>query len=511
MSERYVIGIDSGTQSTRVILYDSKGNRIARGSANHPKLLSPRQGWAEHGRNDMWDALRAASADMFSKFTGNAKDIAAIGLSSQGACFLALDKGGNILNNPISWLDERWRMNIPALGQVTNDIADPLYKLFWPYYSKANWLKFNEPEIFGKAAKYLGISGYLGYKLTGAFYESISNSMGWPYDIINWKAFDGDAEIEAVGMRRDQLAEPVPAGTLIGKISPEAAAATGLPEGCPVAIAARDKQCELLGAGAVKHGQAYITLGTLSGLDIVCGEYKPSPDLSYITYLSAFHRLYNYESMANRGFLLVSWFRDNLGDGLKAAAKEAGISIEALLDREAEAIPAGSEGLVVLPDWSSTAVHPSGKGIYLGFDDRHKRGHMFRSLVEGIIIQIKLGTAKMTDYLGLSIDELYIGGGGSKSNFTAQIISDVFNVPVNRVRESENCSLGAAMCGAVGAGLYPDLDSALAGMGKNHDKFLPDKANHELYEVLSRDVIEKLYPALEGILKDLIDLTAEKK
>jgi sugar (pentulose or hexulose) kinase len=215
--------------------------------------------------------------------------------------------------------------------------------------------------------------------------------------------------------------------------------------------------------------------------------------------------------MANRGFLLVSWFRDNLGEGLKAAAKEAGISVEALLDREAEAIPAGSEGLVVLPDWSPSAAHPSGKGIYLGFDDRHQRGHMFRSLVEGIIIQIKLGTAKMTGYLDLPINELYIGGGGSKSNFTAQIISDVFNVPVNRTRESENCSLGAAMCGAVGAGLYPDLNAALDGMGKNYDRFLPNKENHELYEALSARVIEKLYPALEDVLKDLGELTAEKK
>ncbi|MDR0410511.1 MAG: hypothetical protein LBH75_00865 [Treponema sp.] len=511
MSEKYIIGIDSGTQSTRVILYDSKGNRIAKGSADHPKMVSSHQGWMEHGKADIWEALRAAAADMFAHFTGNAADIAAIGLSSQRACFLALDKEGELLSNPISWLDERWRMNIPVMGQVTNDVADPLYKLFWPYYSKANWFKFNNPEVYSKAVKYLGVSGYLGYKLTGGFYESISNSMGWPYDIINWKAFDGDAEIEAMGMRRDQVAEPISAGTIIGKITSEAAAATGLPEGCPVALAAGDKQCELLGAGAVKHGQAYITLGTLSGLDIVCNEYKPSPDFSYFTYLSAFPKLYNYESMANRGFLLVSWFRDNLGDGLIEAAKEAGISVEALLDREAEVIPAGSEGLVVLPDWSPSAVHPSGKGIYLGFDDRHHRGHMFRSLVEGIMIQIKLGTAKMSDYLGLAINELHIGGGGSKSSFTAQIISDLFNVPVYRTRESENCSLGAAMCGAVGAGIYSDLDGAVDGMGKNYDKFLPNKENHELYESLSKNVIEKLYPALEGVLKDLIELTANKQ
>jgi sugar (pentulose or hexulose) kinase len=511
MSEKYVIAIDSGTQSTRAILFDSKGSRIATGSANHPKLISPHQGWAEHGVNDFWDALKTACAEMFSKFKGNKADIAAVGISSQRAVFLALDTAGNILCNPISWMDERWRMNIPSLGQINNDSADPLYKLFWPYFSKANWLKFNNPGVYEKAAKYLGVSGYIGYKLTGGFYESISNSMGWPYDIINWTAFTGDTEIEAVGMRRDQLAEPVPAGTVIGKVSPGAAEATGLPEGCPVVIAAGDKQCELLGAGAVKHGHAYITLGTLSGLDIVCSEYKPSPDFSYTTYLSAFPKLYNYESIASKGFWLVSWFRDNLGEGLEAAAKDAGISIEALLDREAEAIPAGSEGLVVLPDWAPSAIHPSGKGIYLGFDDRHQRGHMFRALVEGIIMQIKLGTAKMTGYLDLSINELYIGGGGSKSNFTAQIISDIFNVPVYRTRESENCSLGVAMCAATGAGIYADLNSAISGMGKNYDEFLPNKGNHELYEALSQNVIEKLYPALEGILKDLIGLTADKQ
>ncbi|MDR0376214.1 MAG: hypothetical protein LBH70_00285 [Spirochaetaceae bacterium] len=510
MGEKYSIGIDSGTQSTRVIMYDRKGRRVAHGSAEHPKMITPRPGWAEHGVNDIWDALRAASAEMFSRFTGDVADIAGIGISSQRSCCLALDAAGNLLYNPISWLDERWRMNIPSLGEVVNDSPDSLYRLFWPYYSKVNWFKFNMPEVYEKAAKYLGVSGYIGYKLTGGFYESISSSMGWPYDIINWTSFKGDVEIEAVGMRRDQLAEPVRAGTVIGAVSPEAAAATGLPEGCPVAAAAADKQCELLGAGAVQHGQAYITLGTLSGLDIVCGEYKPAPDFSYFTYLSAVPKLYNYESMASKGFWLVSWFRDNFGSGLLAEAEAAGIPVEALLDREAESVPAGSEGLVVLPDWTSSALRPNGKGIYLGFDDRHQRKHMFRSLVEGVMLQIKLGTEKMTGCLGLPINELYIGGGGSKSNFTAQIIADIFNVPVHRTKEPENCSLGAAMCGAAGAGLYPDLKSALAGMGKDYDDFLPDKHNHELYDALSEKVIQKLYPALEDILRDLSALTSAR-
>jgi sugar (pentulose or hexulose) kinase len=126
------------------------------------------------------------------------------------------------------------------------------------------------------------------------------------------------------------------------------------------------------------------------------------------------------------------------------------------------------------------------------------------------MIQIKLGSEKMSRYLGIAIKELYIGGGGSKSNFTAQIISDMFNVPVYRTREPENCSLGAAMCAAASAGLYPDLNSAIGAMGKNYDQFLPNRENHELYDALSGNVIEKLYPALEEILKDLGGLTAAK-
>jgi sugar (pentulose or hexulose) kinase len=491
-------------------MYDAKGNRIAKGSAEHPKLLNPRKGWFEHGKDDIWNGLRNAIADMLSNFSGSVDDIAAIGLSAQRACFFALDKEDELLYNPISWLDERWRMNVPCLGKIETDVPDPLYHGFWPYYSKALWFKFNENGIYQRAAKYLSASGYLGHRLTGGWYDTISNAFGWPWDVINWTSFKGDTEIELLGMRRDQIAEPVPAGTVIGKLTSGAAKTLGLPEGCPVVIGTGDKQSELLGAGVINQGQAYITLGTLTGLDIISSEYKPALDFAYHTYLGAVPKLYNFESSVNKGFWLVSWFRDNFGDGLKEEAKASGQSVEALLGREAESVPAGSEGLVVLPDWWTPASRPGSKGMFIGFDDRHTRGHMYRALVEGLMTQIKIGADRMSERLGLSVNEVYIGGGGSKSDFIAQVIADMFNVPVYRTTESENCSLGAAMCGAVGAGMFPDLKSAAAGMARSTDKFLPNKASHDLYAALSTDVIQKLYPALEAVLKDLTRLTTKQ-
>ncbi|MCL2609996.1 MAG: FGGY-family carbohydrate kinase, partial [Treponema sp.] len=154
--------------------------------------------------------------------------------------------------------------------------------------------------------------------------------------------------------------------------------------------------------------------------------------------------------------------------------------------------------------------HPNGKGVYLGFDERHGRGHMFRALIEGLIIQLKAGSDNICKALGTEIGELYVGGGGSKSRLTAQIISDVYGVPVNRVGESENCSLGAAMCGAVGVGVYSNMGEAVKNMVGNFDVFRPNETNHELYKNLSGNVIEKLYPALADVFRELAGLSAGK-
>jgi sugar (pentulose or hexulose) kinase len=135
---------------------------------------------------------------------------------------------------------------------------------------------------------------------------------------------------------------------------------------------------------------------------------------------------------------------------------------------------------------------------------------MFRALLEGIMMQIKLGSNNICQSLGMTINELYIGGGGSKSNVASQVIADMFNVPVYRVKESENCSLGAAMCAAVGSSVYANLDGAISAMVKKYDEFQPNAKSHEFYEALSAKVIQKLYPAMADVLKELAELTTAK-
>lgn len=498
----FVISIDSGTQSTRVAIFDQKGNRLATGSAPHPAMHMPRKGWFEHGRGDSWNALCEASAKALAQFSEDRSKIVGISLSSQRNCVNIIGADTALIHDPISWMDTRWKMNYASIGALPAPPDDPLYN-FYAYFSLANWMKYNDPQTYQNAVKYLNVSGYLSLRLTGECRDAIANNIGWPYDLTGWSGLSEEQYIELMGFRRDQLAQPTLPGGLLGHITAQAAAATGLPEGCPLFADGGDKQSELLGVGAVHDRQTYITLGTLSGMNVVSSEYKPSPTFSYMTYLAAYPKNYNYEAALGKGFWLVSWFRDNFGAGLREEAKARGTSIEALLDAEAELVAPGCNGLVLVPDWAPSTEHPHGKGMFIGMDERHGRAHMYRALIEGIVMELKAKADSMLGGLGIKARELYIGGGGSKSNFCAQAIADVFNLKVYRSQEPENCSLGSAMCAAVGAGLYPDLDAAIAGMIKGFDIFVPNPQNHALYSRLREKVVDPIYPAIEEVLKEL--------
>lgn len=505
---KYLVGIDSGTQSTRVIIFSEKGELVSKGVAKHPALIAERQGWAEHGEMDAWVGLCEAARNALEKFDGSISDIIGIGLSSQRGTTLAVDEKANIIQRPISWMDARMAYGI----QPMPDDTEPLYK-FLRYYSKANWCKVNKPDVFDRAYKWLTIAGYLGYRMCGEYVDTIANqSGGWPIDQEDWCVAKDDWKYECVGVRRDQLAKMFQPGEVLGRVTKEAAQATGFPEGCPVVACAGDKQGEVLGAGCIKPGQIYITFGTSASIALVGDARKASPDMSFICYLSCVPGIYNYEAGMWRGYWLISWFRDNLGMDLAAEAKASGKSIEQLLNEEAADVPAGSEGLVIIPDWQAPSARPKGKGMMIGFDDRHGRKHMFRAMIEGISQQLKINSEVMAKQLSSGeITELFVGGGGSQSPITTQATADIFNVPVKRSNMPETCSLGAAICAAVGAKVYPSFDEAVRNMVAEPDVFYPIPENQKLYEELREKVHKKVYPAMAPILSDLIELTKDKK
>lgn len=501
---KYFIGTDIGTQSTRVIIYDTAGKEISRGSCKHPAMVSPQQGWMEHGKYDLWEAFCKAAQQAMAGYSGTNEELGGISFAYQSTTLFPISAEGEILYNAISWMDGR---TVPEAEDLPENLSEDLK--IASKTAKANWFKRVKPEVYAQTDKFLTAGGMISFMLTGSSDESLAGLLNnWPVDRPNWAPTDDDMMFKCYGMEKTHMGKLVMPGTLLGTVTPKAAQLTGLPEGLAVYAGALDKESEFVGSGITQPNKAYITTGTCTTMARVSDKYVGGKFCTF----APIKGLYNYPVIVGKGFWIVSWFRDNLGQDLAAKASAEGKSIEQLLEEEAEGIPAGSNGLLVLPEWMPImgVGHNFGKGMFVGFDDRHHRGHMYKALMEGIVMQMKQGfEADKGSGILDEISELRIGGGGSQSSMFMQIVADVFGTKVIRASTTETCSLGAAMYAAVGSGVYKDLADAAAHMTSDTDVFTPIPENQEFYSHWYEEVFSKTYDTLLPVLKNISKLTSD--
>jgi sugar (pentulose or hexulose) kinase len=196
----------------------------------------------------------------------------------------------------------------------------------------------------------------------------------------------------------------------------------------------------------------------------------------------------------------LSWFLDLLGPELADRARLQSEARERILDAEAEDVPAGSDGLLTVLDWLAPSDRPFRKGLMLGFDARHTRGHVYRSILEAIALTMKGHVDSMCDELEIEVDEVVVSGGGAESALTMRIFADCFGVPASRSTDGAGAGLGAAICAAAAAGVYTDIETAAAHMTHPLESFAPDPATHELYRAI-RAVRADVHDATDPILE----------
>jgi sugar (pentulose or hexulose) kinase len=211
---------------------------------------------------------------------------------------------------------------------------------------------------------------------------------------------------------------------------------------------------------------------------------------------------YLYESHGiRRGMWTLSWFIDLLGGEFTEAAARCGLSPEQCLEAEAERVPAGSDGLMTVLDWLAPTDKPFRKGVMLGFDSRHTRAHLYRSILEAIALTMKTRVDEMCAELGISLEDIVVSGGGAGSRLFMRIFADVFGIPASRSVGNGGASLGAAICAAVGAGAYPDFETAVAAMTGSRESFAPDPANAEVYGRMNEAVYTTIRDATDEVLQ----------
>ncbi len=515
MKKEYQLAVDLGTQSVRALVFSKTGELIAKSQVMfHPIYNSPHPGWAEQDPEYYWNCTTEACSSLMRDSGINKDSIAAITITTQRATLINLDKEGKLLRPAILWLDQRRAGKLPRLPFPWNIIfmAPVLRGLLYYFQSEAeaNWIREKEETIWEKTEHFLLVSGYLAYKFTGRYVDSVGCQVGFlPFDYKNQRWSESSSwKKKAVPIPDKMLPELVPPGEIMGSITDKAALACGLPAGLPLVAGASDKACEVLGSGCLELNQGCIGYGTTATINVNSKKYI-EPVRLLPPYPSGVKGAYNLEIQIFRGFWMVKWFKEQFAHSEQQSALEDGIETEEILSNQAADVPPGSMGLILQPYWSPGVRNPGAeaKGGIIGFGSVHEKRHVYRAILEGLAYALREGKEKIEKRTGTNIEDVRICGGGSKSDLVMQITSDIFNLPVKKMAVYESSGLGAAILGTLGSGVYPDVKTAVAKMTNVDKIFYPDEKSSLIYDKLYKKSYLKMYGKLKPLYKDIMKIT----
>ncbi len=514
MSNDLLLAIDQGTQSVRAMLFDARGELVARSQVHIEAYRSPEPGQAEQDCDYFWENLSLACRNLWTEHPGLRERVVAAALTTQRASVVCLDRELRPLRPAVIWLDQRRTRDYPSLPWW-QDLPIRLVgqaETLRGFRARAecNWLASREPEIWARTRWFLLLSGYLTLRLTGHVRDAIAAQVGYiPFDFRRHQwARPGDYKWSALRVRPEQLPELVPAGSPLGTITAEAASATGIPEGLPLIAAGADKACEVLGSGALTPETTSLSYGTTATLN-TCNRRHVEPLTFVPPYPAAVPGRYNSEVIVQRGYWMVNWFKREFAQAEVAEAERTGQAPEVLLERLLEESPPGAMGLVLQPFWNPGVriPGPEAKGAIIGFGDVHTRAHLYRAILEGIAYALREGRDRMQRRNRTPITRLMVSGGGSRSDGAMQITADIFGMTAQRPHTFETSGLGAAINAAVGAGLHPDHATAIDAMTRPGDGFAPGREAAEIHDRLYRQVYARLYDRLSPLYRSIRHIT----
>jgi glycerol-3-phosphate dehydrogenase/sugar (pentulose or hexulose) kinase len=514
MTRDHLLSIDNGTQSVRALIFDAQGNLIAKSRVPIEPYFSTAPGLAEQHPEVFWQAVCAACRQLWS-MSGVSRDaIAGVGLTTQRGTVVNLDAAGDPLRPAILWLDQRrtegqqpiggmWGLAFKLSG-MSSTIA------YLQAEAEGNWIRTYQPEIWKQTRKYLLLSGYLTYRLTGRYADSVGCQVGYlPFDYKRkqWAAAR-DWKWQVMPVAPEWLPELIPPAQQLGEITRAASDATGIPYGLPLIAAAADKACEVIGSGALDPHIGCLSYGTTATINTTHRKYVEAIPL-IPPYPSAVPDAYSLEIQIYRGYWMVSWFKQEFGNREQRLAEERGIAPEELFDELVRAVPAGADGLLLQPYWSPgiKVPGPEARGAIVGFSDVHTRAHIYRAILEGLAYALRDGAERTTRRSGVPITEVRVAGGGSQSRAAMQLTADIFGLPASRPHVYEASGLGAAIDVAVGLGWHPDFATAVEEMTRVGETFDPDPHAQALYDELYRNVYRKMYGRLKPLYQAIRRIT----
>lgn len=481
-----MIGIDIGTTSTKAVLFEETGKVIAKGSEGYP-LLTPTSSIAEQDPDLIFTAVIHSVKQAMEKSGIGPEQVMFVSFSSAMHSVIPVDKDGKPLMNCMTWADNRsakWSevlkndMNGHEIYLRTGTPIHPMSPL-----TKLMWLRHDNPEIFGKTAKFISIKEYVFAKLFNQYIvdHSIASSTG----MLNLKNLDWDEEaLRVAGIAADQLSKLVPTTHSVQGINKIYAEEMGLNPSTPFIVGASDGVLSNLGVNAIEPGVVAATIGTSGAIRTVVDHPVTDPKGRIFCYALT-DKLWVIGGPVNNGGMLFQWVRDELAASEVETAKRLGIDSYDLLTRIAEQVSPGAGGLLFHPYMTGERAplwNPDARGSFFGLTMHHRKEHMIRAVLEGVIFNLYTVLLAMEEQIGRPA-KIHATGGFSRSPLWRQMMADIFDQEVIVPESYESSCLGAVVLGLYALGKTDSLQIVSGMVGSTH-QHKPVKKHAEIYHQL---------------------------
>lgn len=488
---RYLIGIDIGTTAVKSIICDPDDHTVVAAASAPHDLSSPAPGWAEENPDDWWRNTVETVKACLDKCQADPKSVQCVGISGMVPAFVLLDDHGRVLRPSIQQNDARTFREIESMKKGIS--SDQFYSITGCSLNqqmvgpKILWMQNNEPDLFNKVKTILGSYDYMVYKLTG----QLSLERNWAlesglYDVHNecWS----DSLLKFVNIQERYFPPVHKPSDIVGTITPQAAAETGLNQGIPVVAGTADHVSSAFMAGIQNDGDLLLKFGGAGDVLYSTDGLVTDPRL-FIDYHIIPGKFLINGCMASSGSILKWYVREIL--------QQTRVDY-ATFDQFAERIPAGAEGLILLPYFigeKTPIFDPLARGVFFGLTLHHTRDHLYRAILEAVGYGF-LHHIRTLQEIGCNPHRVIATNGGSVSRIWGQIISNITGFPIHYLNQNPGSSLGAAFVAGMGVGCFSDWREALNFIQVS-DRVEPDLNEHSKYK--------KLFQIYRAIYKDLMD------
>jgi xylulokinase len=496
------LGIDIGTSGTKTLAINDRGKILGQAMATYP-CYHPKPMWSEQDPDDWWNATVKTVRAVVKQAKIKPADVRAIGLSGQMHGSVFLDKQNRIVRRALLWNDQRTAAECVEIEkraggrkQLIGMVANPALTGFTA--PKILWLRNNEPKNFAKTVKVLLPKDEIRRRLTGEFATEVSDASGMLLLDVVHRRWSKEL-LTKLDLDPSLLARCVESEEVTGRLTPEAAKKLGLSTDCMVVGGAGDCAAGAVGNGIVETGVLSTSIGTSGVVFVHSDSPQVDPEGRLHTFCHAVHGKWHMMGVTLAAGGSLQWFRNALCEQVAALAKRRKIDVYDVLTEEAAVTPPGAEGLFFLPYLAGERTphaDPFARGAFVGLTLKHGRGHMVRSILEGVTFSLR-DCLSIIEELKVAVKQVRASGGGARSAIWWQMQADVLGKTVVSMAADEGPAYGVALLAAVGAGEFSSIEEACAATVRTKAQTKPNAGARKFYD--------KAFPLYQELYRSLRD------